>query len=67
MYRLLALAVAMLLAITLSACGDEEATTTPETTRPEQTTTAPTEPSEPDPERHGDGRLGGRHPQPDWH
>lgn len=45
MYRLLVLALAMLLAITVAACGDKEVATTPETSPPAQTTTTPEQPS----------------------
>jgi hypothetical protein len=45
MYRLLVLALAMLLAITVAACGDKKVATTPETSTPVQTTTAPQQPS----------------------
>jgi predicted small lipoprotein YifL len=45
MYRLFVLALAMLLAIALAACGDKEVATTPETSTPVQTTTAPPQPS----------------------
>jgi hypothetical protein len=45
MNRLLALALTMLLATTVAACGDKEVSTAPETSTPQQATTAPQQPS----------------------
>lgn len=45
MFRLLVLALAMLLAITVAACGDKEVATTPETSTPVQTTATQQQPS----------------------